>query len=54
MTVELVTLGLFDDGLSIRERRKMSDQLIATPRPQHFLTGKPLFPVDIMSENLSL
>ena len=54
MTAELVIFGLFDEGLSINERREMADQLIATPRPQHFATGKPVFPVELMSGNLNL
>ena len=55
VTEELVVFALFDENLSDDERSRMAAALLASPRPQIFTVGKPLFPsADLMTANPSL
>ena len=54
LTEELFVFGLFDNELSINERRKMANKLIVSPWPRIFTVGKPNFPIDKMTDSPSL
>ena len=54
LTEQLVVFGLFDDELSLPERRAMAERLLSIQRPQNFGPSKPTFPTDLMSNNPTL
>ena len=46
-----ITFALFDEDLSTVERRAMADTLLATPRPQQWLPGKPVLRTNHFAAN---
>ena len=53
-TIELVVLGLFDDELSVVEKKEIADTILTFSRPNRFHTGKPSFSTELMCDMPSL
>ena len=54
LTEQLVVFGLFDDELSLTERKAMAEKLLSIRRPKSFRPSKPTFPTDLMSNDPTL
>ena len=53
LTSELVVFSFFDEELSDIERQKMAAKLLTFPRPAVFPAGKPVFPVDLVADDVA-
>ena len=53
LTSELVVFSFFDEELSDIERQKMAAKLLTIPRPAVFPAGKPVFPVDLVADDVA-